>query len=156
MLYNRDNFHKNTFCVFNASETPQRDPDYESRSGSRYWFDENGVHRESSHWGRAAKCKWRLAQNHKGGRMRSGFAAWASFLPDNDSEKLYFIKIEAGAAHYFHKGCAFYAGEFLRTSSGTQKRLRQIRSYLERDDFSGYVLEQLLNSDKQMFEVLKC
>lgn len=39
----------------------QENPDYESRSGSKYWYTDQGVYRMSDHWGYGiASCWWFL------------------------------------------------------------------------------------------------
>ncbi|NUY79876.1 hypothetical protein HUK80_03135 [Flavobacterium sp. MAH-1] len=154
MPFNRANFHKSTFCIFKESETPDRSPDYTSSSGSQYWFSDEGVFRKSNHWGRAAKCKWRLvASTGKTSRQKSGYADWSGFASDNEHEKLYFLKSDANSLHYFHKDVSDYTGEFLRTSGDTMKRIRQIRNYLKKGAVSESVLHLLLNSDKSLYEI---
>ena len=66
--YNKTNFHKHTFCIFKEVdfETIQNlKPNYKSKSGSSYFFTDQGVYRLSNHWGRAANCKWRLEISSK-------------------------------------------------------------------------------------------
>ena len=61
--FTRNNFFKNTYCVFKGvrlREISRRKPHYRSESGSTYYYTTNGVYRLSNHWGRAAKCNWRL------------------------------------------------------------------------------------------------
>ena len=158
MLFNRNNFHKKTFCLFRQAPVPDRTPDHVSRSGSRYWFDESGVYRLSDHWGRAAKCKWRLiAKAESGSRTKCGFALWTDFNADNDQDKLYFIKILDGKADYYHKNSADYAQDFLRTAADTTKRLRQIRQYGKTegllDENQDPVLSLLVSSDYPMWQI---
>jgi hypothetical protein len=59
---NKDNFHKSTIANFKTVESvPKRKPDFISNSGSKYWYEENGVFRESDHWGAGIKsCDWFL------------------------------------------------------------------------------------------------
>ena len=61
--YHKNNFHSHTFCEFVAVESLPKifsTPNYKSKSGSSYFFTEEGVYRSSNHWGRAANCRWRL------------------------------------------------------------------------------------------------
>lgn len=154
MPFNRSNFHKSTFCIFKESETPDRAPEYTSSSGSQYWFSDEGVFRKSNHWGRAAKCKWRLVTNSgKASRLKSGFADWSGFARDNEYEKLYFLRSDVNSVHYFHKDVSDYKDEFLRTSGDTMKRIRQIRNYLKNGEVSESVLYHLLNSDQSLYEI---
>ena len=59
-----DNFFDDTFADFNKirnKEIPHRKPDFISNSGSKYWYEEDTVYRESNHWGRTiASCNWLL------------------------------------------------------------------------------------------------
>lgn len=74
---NFENFFISTKATFKACKTPKRKPDFESESGSRYWYGENKqgkyVIRESDHWsktvchkrsvdgcGNIASCKWNI------------------------------------------------------------------------------------------------
>ena len=90
-------FFKNTFCVFNEIQAPeieQRKFDYESKSGSCYYFTKQGMYRLSNHWGRLANSKWRLEplEIETISKFKWGFAPWTSFYPDNAEEELYFIQ----------------------------------------------------------------
>lgn len=61
MAYNQDNFFSNTMAAFQRCESPDRPADYESNSGSKYWYGDEGVIRESDHWGTGiASCDWYL------------------------------------------------------------------------------------------------
>lgn len=136
-IFHRNNFHKNTFCIFNEvslNEISDLKMNYKSKSGSSYYFTESGVYRLSNHWGRAANCKWRLqAQSGTGNRTRLGFAPWTAFHRDNETEKLYFIEVdfENGAVFFQHKDGGNYNGQLLRTAPETTQRIRQIRNLLD-------------------------
>ena len=136
--YNKTNFHKHTFCIFQEVDfdvVKELKPNYTSKSGSSYYFVENGVYRLSNHWGRAANCKWRLSRKSKNeipnsNRTKLGFGKWTNFYPDNDFEKLYFIEadFENKAVNFFHKQNENYSNEMiLRTSTETTKLIKQIR-----------------------------
>ncbi|MDI1255371.1 MAG: hypothetical protein PSV16_04660 [Flavobacterium sp.] len=143
MQYNRNNFHKHTFCVFNEvnfSEIASKQPNYTSDSGSAYYFTDEGVFRLSNHWGRAAKCKWRLQSTQDyDKRLRLGYAKWTDFQDDNSSEKLYFIEVdfEAKTAAYQHKN-NFIGTELpiFRTASDASKMIKQIRNLLYSEDWA--------------------
>jgi len=98
--YNKNNFHSHTFCIFQEvglEELQNLSLNYKSKSGSCYYFTKTGVYRLSNHWGRAANCKWRLINdkdNINSNRTKLGYANWSDFYPDNDYEKLYFIKVD--------------------------------------------------------------
>jgi len=53
------NFFNETKATFTRCSRPAREPDYQSASGSRYWYEHDAVVRESDHWGGGiASCDW--------------------------------------------------------------------------------------------------
>ncbi|MBD3581049.1 hypothetical protein [Flavobacterium selenitireducens] len=136
---------------------PIRLPDHTSASGSQYWFEQDGVFRNANHWGRAAKCKWRLIGSPDNSqRTKCGFARWIEFSPDNDFEKLYFIRIENGKPDYFHRNVPAFSDDFLRTSGDTKKRLRQIRQFAENnahDERYQEIISLLVSTDLPMWKI---
>jgi hypothetical protein len=57
------NSFKNTFCVFHEVLPDQIENlklQYDSKSGSKYFYSKEGMYRWSNHWGRLANSKWRL------------------------------------------------------------------------------------------------
>ncbi|SCX91017.1 hypothetical protein [Flavobacterium caeni] len=167
--YHRGNFHKHTFCVFRQVglfEIAGLTLGYKSKSGSSYYFTNDGVYRLSNHWGRAANCKWRLESNgDTAERTKLGYAAWTWFCRDNDQEKLYFIEWVGGSVQFAHKDQASYNGQFLRTASDTMKRIRQIRNLLENDGWTAYyrqdnpealkenVVHQMIATDQSLSQI---
>ncbi len=141
--FNRRNFHKHTFCNWEAR--PAADiaglvPDYKSKSGSVYYFTEEGVYRNSDHWARVANCKWRL-EGATGNGKQLGYARWTGFHPDNDIEKLYYIAVDFSrkTATYEHKDNLSDDDEaLLRNAPDTMKRIREIRKFLETDGWLAY------------------
>ena len=129
-------FFKNTFCVFNEIQVPeiaQRKFDYESKSGSCYYFTKVGMYRLSNHWGRLANSKWRLVPLtiETNTKFKWGFAPWTSFYPDNTIDELYFIQPDYlnNSVNYQHKNSPeFDKKAMLRTSFETTKRIKQIRN----------------------------
>jgi hypothetical protein len=167
-IFNRNNFHKNTFCIFNEAdpgEIANLTLGYKSKSGSSYYFTQTGVYRLSDHWGRAANCKWRLQSTQKGGRTKLGFAQWTAFHRDNDTEKLYFIELIHDGVHFQHKDNGNFNGQLLRTASETTKRIRQIRNLLENDAWTKYypnenpqdlkenAIAQMISTDKTLQQI---
>lgn len=155
--YTKFNFHQHTFCVFQEvsfDSIQNLHPNYKSKSGSSYFFTENGVFRLSNHWGRAANCKWRLESNkeYSANRTRLGFANWSSFHNDNDFEKLYFIEVnfDDKTVNYFHKNSkAIPQNAQLKTSSATTKTIKTIRNLLENEGWAKYY------DDKNIVELRK-
>lgn len=172
MDFNKSNFHKHTFCIFQEvalDVLKDLKLHYKSKSGSSYYFVENGVYRYSNHWGRAANCKWRLISNTTNkNRTKLGYANWSDFYPDNDFEKLYFIEVDFTnkSAHFNHFQSEKYTKDILlRTSTETAKLLKQIRTLLEETTWSRYlkeesievlrkeIIQQLINTNKSFQEI---
>jgi hypothetical protein len=146
-------------------------PNYRSKSGSSYYFTEQGVYRYSNHWGRAANCKWRLipAETNKG-RTKVGYANWSDFYPDNDIEKLYFIEVDYSTQSvYFNhfKSNLYSSDKLLRTSAETAKIIKQIRVLFEETAWAKYlkansievlrkeIIEQLISTNRTLQEIKK-
>lgn len=131
-------YFKNTFCIFNEvplSAIANKEPDFKSDSGSRYYYTREGMFRLSNHWGRLANSKWRLIakETTSSEKIKLGYAKWEAFFPDNDLEKLYYITadFENHTAEYYHKNRLDYNGKaIIRTYKETQKRLKNIRNLL--------------------------
>ena len=74
MNFTSENFFIETKTSFTSCDRPDRDPDYTSDSGSSYWYTEDGVIRESNHWGRGvATCEWLIDDCYFGYGMRCGY-----------------------------------------------------------------------------------
>lgn len=130
--YNRFNFFKHTYCEW--EEIPMtaiegRKPDYKSKTGSAYYFDEIGVIRYSNHWGRAANCRWKLiSQEKKNSIYCLAYARWDSFFPNNEDQALYVIVLEEDDTVGFkHKGSIDSTEAFCRTAKETSNRIKKIK-----------------------------
>lgn len=160
--YNKTNFHKHTFCIFKEVdfiEIQDLKCNYQSKSGSKYYFIEEGVYRYSNHWGRAANCKWRLINGDvKYNRTKIGFAKWTDFYPENDFEKLYFIEVDYQnkTANFYHKQSEnFNKDKVVRTSVETTKLLKQIRTLLEETAWVKHLnVENIESARKEIIEQL--
>ena len=97
---NKENYYISTRCKFKACRRPRREPDYESDGGSRYWYTDAGVYRESCHWSRiygvdtddlwftnltecnrVSSCFW-ILEIHDASRKHitgCGFTPWSGF-----------------------------------------------------------------------------
>ena len=87
---------ENTFFTQTMAEfkevlkKPDREPDYTSSSGSKYWYSKDGVIRGADHWGDGvASCSWALKgekEEYYGNSWlnntgeRYGFAEWSEFV----------------------------------------------------------------------------
>lgn len=145
-MYNRTNFHKHTFCLFqqmDVSVLANLKLGYKSDSGSEYYFTEIGVYRKSNHWGRAANCRWRLIPNseYKNQNEIIGFANWTDFYPNNESEKLFYIEVyeEKNEVHFNHKNNPNYQNQIVRNASATAKRIKEIKEVLQSNSWAKYL-----------------
>ena len=133
--------------------------DYKSKSGSEYRFTEEGVYRTSNHWGRAAKCKWKLVSNFESvSRTKTGFAKWTAFHADNDFEKFYFIYANESLTEvsFYHRvDDPSIEISLLRTSSETTKRVKEIRNVIKNQAWLDYYDEnERSNILKKVIEAL--
>ena len=167
-MINKANFHKHTFCIFQEvafDSLKELKLSYKSKSGSCYYFVENGVYRLSNHWSRVANCRWRIDTQSKL-KNKLGFAKWSDFYEDNDFEKLYFIEIkEDKEVNYFHKNSFNFSNQVLRTSVETTKVIKQIRVLLEETAWAKYlnnnnieilrkeIIEKLIDSNLTFQEI---
>ena len=147
--YNRNNFHKHTFCEYtevDAAAIPNIDWHYKSKSGSGYCFTDEGVYRSSNHWGRAANCRWRLISNSSSkinnSQNRIGYAKWIDFYPNNETENLFYVEVnfDTKEVTFQHKNNPKCNGKaVLRNASETAKIIRQIKEILESDTWAKYL-----------------
>ena len=150
-IYTRHTLHNHTFCRFQRvpfSFWETIKPNYVSKSGSAYYFTEEGVYRCSNHWGRAANCKWRLeGPKSSTSRTEVGFAKWDSFYPDYPNEALYWVGIDADTAslHYYHKNCPEYNSQPLFTASQMQKIIRKYREYFKKRPLTPTALREAMS-----------
>ncbi len=145
--YNSYNFHKHTFCLW--KEVSQTDFElqkshFKSKSGSEYFFTEEGVYRISNHWGRAANCRWRLLPltDYKNQHTKIGFARWTDFYPNDETANLFFIQVdfEQKTIDFFHKDMPFYDGKAaLRNARETAKTIKTIKQILNEEDWAKYL-----------------
>lgn len=100
----RGNFYKFTDGHFTPCAIPDRAPDYRSADSS-YWYSDEGVVRQSDHWGRGiASCTWTLGDEpsapcyrNKGLGQRSGFIPWGDF---REPERTVKVSHQFGALDY--------------------------------------------------------
>lgn len=140
------NSFKNTFCVFEEVSMYAINGlkiQYDSKSGSKYYFDKTGMYRLSNHWGRLANSKWRLEplEPESDSKIKLGFAPWDNFYPDNALDELYYLEADyiKNKVNYQHKNNPNYDNRaILRTSFETTKRIKQIRNLLTLTSWAKY------------------
>lgn len=159
--YNKNNFHKHTFCVFKEVESEavaNLVPNFVSQSGSSYYFLEEGLYRVSNHWGRAANCRWkldsssstssRINSSSKNNRSKIGYAKWIDFYPNNEQENLFYIQVdfETKTVGFFHKDNPNYDGKSVcRNASETAKRIKICKEVLLEDKWCNYLVYSKIN-----------
>lgn len=164
---------KNTFCVFNEVFLDKIDGlqiQYDSKSGSKYYYTKEGMFRLSNHWGRIANSKWRLEpmETETESKYKLGFAFWDEFYPDNAEEEIYYLEANysKNTVNYQHKNNPNYDKKaILRTSFETTKKIKQIRNlfeltswakYFEYDDIDELrkeIIQQLIYTKKTLEEI---
>ncbi|TDE01951.1 hypothetical protein [Flavobacterium hiemivividum] len=164
---------KNTFCVFQEvvlSSLEGLKVQYESKSGSSYYYTKVGIYRLSNHWGRLANSKWRLEamEPESESKTKLGFAPWTHFYPDNAEEELYYLEMNysKNTVNYQHKNNPDYNGKaILRTSFETTKKIKQIRNLLNLTSWAKYfeyedldllrkeIIEELIFTNKTLEEI---
>jgi len=169
------NSFKNTFCVFQELLPGQIEGmpvQYDSKSGSKYFYTEEGMYRLSNHWGRLANSKWRLEpmEPETTSKTKLGFAAWNEFYPDNAEEEIYYLQANytKKTVNYQHKNNPKYDNKaILRTSFETTKKIKQIRNlfnltswakYYEYDDLDVLrqkIINELIFTNKTLDEIKK-
>lgn len=167
------NSFKNTFCVFKEEEIQILEKlivQYESKSGSKYYYTNEGMYRLSNHWGRLANSKWRLEpfKIETASKIKLGFAHWNEFYPDNATDKLYYLEANFAnnTVNYHHKNNPNYDKKaVLRTSFETTKRIKQIRNlfnltswakYFENEDINDLrkkIITNLIFTNKSLDEI---
>jgi len=84
----KDDFFEGAKANFVSCKIPSREPDYTSKSGSVYWYAEEGVIRAADHWLGVASCKWILDNQDeyilnkatdKRDFIVAGFCKWSDF-----------------------------------------------------------------------------
>jgi hypothetical protein len=155
------NSFKNTFCIFHEESLDSLkglSVQYQSKSGSSYYYTTLGMYRLSNHWGRLANSKWRLEplEPETESKIKLGFALWTNFYPDNAVEELYYLEVNyvKRTVNYQHKNNPNYDNKaILRTSFETTKKIKQIRNlltltswakYFEYDDLD-FLRQQIIN-----------
>ena len=140
------NSFKNTFCVFDEIDIEAISNlkiQYDSKSGSKYYYTKAGMYRLSNHWGRLANSKWRLEplEPETDSKFKLGYASWQSFYPDNAVEELYYLEVNynKNTVNYQHKNNPTYDKKaILRTSFETTKRIKQVRNLLNLTSWAKY------------------
>lgn len=169
------NSFKNTFCIFHEASLDcinGLELQYDSKSGSKYYYTKVGMYRLSNHWGRLANSKWRLEplEPEIDSKIKLGFAPWINFYPDNALDKLYYLEANylKKTVNYQHRNNPSYDKKaILRTSFETTKRIKQVRNlfnltswakYFDYDDLDFLrkkIIDELIFTNKSLEEIKK-
>lgn len=173
--YTKLNFHSHTFCIWKEvlfSEISDLKINYKSQSGSQYIFTDDGLYRISNHWGRVANCHWRLIPlaDFKSQNIIIGFAKWTDFYSNDDTSKLFFIKVdfETNEVNFYHKLSLEKEDKVIfRNAKETAKTIQTIKQifnetnwakYLQYDDLEVLrkeIVNELVNTEKSFLEIKK-
>lgn len=138
-IFNRNNFYRKTFCFFKSVDDLKIDKEnfkYHSKSGSSYFFTEEGVYRYSNHWGRVGNCRWRLIKNENlvSKNQNIGFARWEDFYENDDEKFLFFIdENHDGKFEVNHKNHQKYNRNFAIFNAQEAKKRLQIIAMIQED-----------------------
>lgn len=145
--YHRNNFYRNTFCVFDVVEKEFDKFHYISRKGSAYCFTSEGIFRKSNHWGRVGNCRWKLAGNNKMQNQHIGYASWDSFYPNSENEAVFYIQKSVNGYDYNHYLSPQYDGKaVLRTAKEIRIALKKIKD-LDTPDWIKYYPQLILSQE---------
>lgn len=159
-LYTKFNFFKYTYCEFevkNLDFFKGKSAHYQSKSGSLYFYTEEGVYRYSNHWGRVANCRWKIegVENYKSQDYYVGFSKWNNFYPLNDSDKVFYISVDyekkKARIHRLKEGTS---KEFLMASEFAHQRLKQIQKLFREHKWASYYEEDIAELRKKIIDSL--
>lgn len=143
--YHKYNFFKYTYCEFSLKEHAffnDKTPHYKSKSGSLYFYTEEGVYRYSNHWGRVANCRWKIenVESYKNQQYYVGYAKWTDFYPLNNVEKLFYITVcfETQKAKINHVKNKDKTLHYLFTANNARKRVKHIQQLFKEERWAKY------------------
>jgi hypothetical protein len=82
---NFNNFWISTYANYTVCDTPEREPDFESRSGSKYWEEDGSVIRQSDHWTgqhgcyKIVDCYWHINEKFDFEDIKTAKCAFPDF-----------------------------------------------------------------------------
>jgi len=148
--YHSFNFFKHTYCEFDKVGEDlflENKEHFKSKSGSMYYYTEEGVYRYSNHWGRVSNCRWKISgiEDYKNQNYYVGYAKWLDFHPLNNFEKAFYIEVDPknGEVKIYRIKDNTPAIHFLMTLALAQKRLKQIKLLFKNDRWSLYFSENI-------------
>ncbi len=145
MKFHKYNFFKYTYCEFESRSTDffkDKSAHYQSKSGSLYIYEDEGVYRYSNHWGRVANCRWKIKEieEYKSQNYYVGFANWSDFYPLNDTDKVFYLEVNFKTKQVKIKRLKEEENKtvFLMTSEFAHQRLKQIQTLFKEYKWAAY------------------
>lgn len=161
MKYHKFNFYRSTYCEFemqNINFFEKMKAHFQSKSGSYYYYTEDGVFRYSNHWGRVANCRWKIQgiEQYKNQSYYVGFANWSSFYPLNSTDKVFYLEVNYQENKVTIKRIQnnTEASKFLMTSELAHQRLKQIQTLFKEYKWAIYYEEDINVLRKQLIDKL--
>ncbi|MGB1043084.1 MAG: hypothetical protein ACPGU6_06800 [Tenacibaculum sp.] len=143
--YHKFNFFKHTYCEFESKEInffKDKSAHYQSKSGSLYFYADDGVYRYSNHWGRVANCRWKIKgiENYKNQNYYVGFSKWTDFYPLNDTDKVFYLEANFNTQRAKIKRIKTneITDVYLMTSELAHQRLKQIQTLFKEYKWAKY------------------
>ena len=150
MKYHKFNFYRSTYCEFemqNINFFDDMKAHFQSKSGSYYYYTEEGVFRYSNHWGRVANCRWKIQgiDHYKNQKYYVGYANWSDFYPLNSKDKVFYLEVDyqERKANIKRIRTDEERKEFLMTSEFAHQRLKQIQTLFKEYKWARYYEEDV-------------
>ncbi|MGQ3679690.1 hypothetical protein [Tenacibaculum discolor] len=150
MKYHKFNFYRSTYCEFemqNINFFDDMKAHFQSKSGSYYYYTEDGVFRYSNHWGRVANCRWKIQgiDNYKNQQYYVGYANWSSFYPLNSIDKVFYLEVDYTKAKASIKRVeeGLENNYFLMNSELVHQRLKQVQTLFKEYKWARYYEEDI-------------
>ncbi|MEE3999470.1 hypothetical protein V1T75_03880 [Tenacibaculum sp. FZY0031] len=150
MKYHKFNFYRSTYCEFelqNIDFFEEMKAHFQSKSGSYYYYTEEGVFRYSNHWGRVANCRWKIQgiENYKNQNYYVGYANWSDFYPLNTTDKVFYLEVDYKECKASIKRAQnnIEYNRFLMTSEFAHQRLKQIQTLFKEYKWARYYEEDI-------------
>ena len=161
MKYHKFNFFKHTYCEFkmqNIDFFDEMKAHFQSKSGSFYYYTENGVFRYSNHWGRVANCRWKIQgiDQYKNQNYYVGYANWSDFYPLNSADKVFYLEVD-------YKECKANikriqkdteSSKFLMTSEMAHQKLKSIREVFKDSKWILYLNKDIEEVKREVIQEL--
>ncbi|QXP74243.1 hypothetical protein H0I31_09370 [Tenacibaculum sp. AHE15PA] len=145
MKFHKYNFFRYTYCEFESRSIDffkDKSAHYQSKSGSLYFYADEGVYRYSNHWGRVANCRWKIKEieEYKSQNYYVGFANWSDFYLLNNTDKVFYLEVNFKTKQVKIKRLKEEENKivFLMTSEFAHQRLKQIQTLFKEYKWAAY------------------